>query len=1520
MSFTFASNGAKGPDALPGLPGAPGYPGMPLGFMKHGHRGHRGGDAGPAVQGQPAGGVAVWLSSGVTAQGSEEQVVRVQAASQAGNVDETISVEQLQKIECQAIGGPGGHGGAGGPGGPGGDGAWGRNATRYTTGTNGGDGGDGGDGGFGSHGAPGGSGGIVQIKVHEQDAYLMMSVDRARDPSVLVVGGPGGQPGFHGPGGPGGMGGMGGSSYHWTSSRTEGYTDSNGNRQTRTVTDHHSNPGGFPGIRGRRGLTPCVPLAFGPNGGQGKYELIIESAVNGQKMVFDSRFHLEANDFQIKEYGHYNDKSGQTLPDNVFEFGQCCFVDNISVKNVGGMPTPSMQRQMMQLIPGKWVLAGANEQSVQDAVFTVRGMAIDSNTAVSVDGELRYQIGMIEMDKLDNSDFDPAIVQEEVKLQGRQLGIETDNYHSQSTKYQKNFDQFQESSIQLMTVQFPLQNANGFLGLNSLAAGESTVIQFPLKNISSLPMGFALGGRQIGVKVFLAKNTTIHNGNIGFSFLGHKLANHSLNNEKETDQTAKDNKTDTIFPQDKPDQEFPNQVVFYDAEKGEVLLDLSNEKNITSAQNVLYQHCNAPEMAPLNDGISDGVFFVVPMIQPNQSLSTLKLKIKLSKSVPAYAYGELRAHIYLEDLYQKSWRLIQKRMMNLRCEPTFLPTKYTQAILVTSSSTTQYEFDLWMKLLAVEFGLVTSVYSVSRYGSFSPADRIKDFNTGVEGMEVDSNLNNNVGDATNPLFKKEPTVGDFLPGSLIVVLDREFEIDRNKFAAPSDLAVQGSAVRCYQPGSGAGAVASSRGTGATLPSSVDLSSSRPAGGPSYLIVSDKKSSQPFQDRPSLTALRHNVSSTFGNLENAVRTKSYSSIKHYQKERKNVFRRGDKVLVNVGGGQQKTGVVQRFLRVQGNVSGQSSGEDRMAPIEGVYLVMLDHVGGARAPNVNNNPNINYGATTGNFATAVTMYGTHNSSVIEARGSQMRFVSSLNNKTSDQTASQINMLSAPYWNEEHLDPMQEYEAIEIEISQSCCAANKQPSYHERSSFLLEEAKKLEDYLYNHFSNLTYTIVAVDALPTAHRSELKQLRHDPSNHQPLLTKVKQGGCGSQWFTGELRVFSMKKPAFCDKLQRAKVFHMVPDSNCVQLGQFEHKHVEKEVQRNGGWDKMSMQYGVAKALHPEIALQLLKDKPDLQPVLIEALVSNFVQEMFVCIDSTDDKSAEANLVHLSTLRAMMTVMKQNPSFQLQKQQGNLKPVLTEIFSQLIAITRAPGCYRWFKMCGKFRTHARGIRKIIEKDIMEVYGIICDPKIVDRTYQQIEQALNLAPGKGKTSRRGVLYRYSAAGFVKFVVPASGKLANQKALANVAFLYELDDDMTNGDRQTAKHVIPGNVFQAMCQASHGARIAAERQRKRVLQKRKLYGSNSFEAQNKNGAGLDEELLLEKHNPQWQNFEPVFVAGSNMPETNVKQISFNAGGYKKPSVPKGAADNWTQDLPPPPPEVGEPEAPPEPEKPGPPPQE
>lgn len=234
----------------------------------------------------------------------------------------------------------GGRGGAGGPGGSGGRGAQGRrgrNATRHSSGGDGGRGGDGGAGGRGGDGFRGGRGGRITVVLPEENTDLALLLN----PAPPATGGPGGTGGAGGRPGGGGHGGSGGSSYSWTTHST--HTDSQGHR--RTTTHHHSNRGGDPGPGGRDGM-PGLAGATAPAGPDGTFEVLVVPEGGAEA---DAARYRSFYDLWITHVRHRSENG-----DSVNEPGEEVSVW-LTVRNVGGMPTPARQRPRFFVQPSGWI-------------------------------------------------------------------------------------------------------------------------------------------------------------------------------------------------------------------------------------------------------------------------------------------------------------------------------------------------------------------------------------------------------------------------------------------------------------------------------------------------------------------------------------------------------------------------------------------------------------------------------------------------------------------------------------------------------------------------------------------------------------------------------------------------------------------------------------------------------------------------------------------------------------------------------------------------------------------------------------------------------------------------------------------------------------------------------------------------------------------------------------------------------------------------------------------------------------
>lgn len=401
-----------------------------------GTRGTRGGDATDAVPGQNAGRVQLNLSY----RGDRETLLIRGAAVRSGQspheFDDIKPIGRDGYLFVQANGGKGGNGGRGGDGGPGSQGSRGRNATRFTSGTNGGPGGDGGDAGNPTDGQPGGDGGVVVVDVHEADQGLLMLV------KGNLAGGDLGFAGEPGRGGRGGPGGRGGSSYHWT--ETQSYRDSEGRTQTRTIM--RSNPGGLNGPSGRDGSPSRYRAGDAWAGNAGSFKIVVVNDA-GHASHYDSPFDLELETFDVaSEY-------------SVLEPDSLVSLDNVTIRNGGGMPTPPGYMIRIYLEDDDWIDC--------DGVDLVLSQSLaPEETYTFADRGLRFRINDYVVD-------DPR----KRSFRLRHLVSPQATMESGIGRPFRNFENGEE-----MRVRFPIELV-AVTCLNSLAPGESTRVIWGVTNV-----------------------------------------------------------------------------------------------------------------------------------------------------------------------------------------------------------------------------------------------------------------------------------------------------------------------------------------------------------------------------------------------------------------------------------------------------------------------------------------------------------------------------------------------------------------------------------------------------------------------------------------------------------------------------------------------------------------------------------------------------------------------------------------------------------------------------------------------------------------------------------------------------------------------------------------------------------------------------------------------------------------------------------------------------------------------------
>lgn len=287
--------------------------------------GRRGGDGQPGGRGGDAGVLDVVLAVA-------DGLVRFSGTSTGGPAQHAFALGADDVVVLAARGGDGGSGGDAGRGEDGGRGHDGSDATRYSRGGDGGPGGRGGDAGEPAAGGDAGAGGTVRLTLAEDDSDLLAAC--AWD---VGAGGPG-RAGRSASGGRGGDGGRGGASHSWTESYqdTETYRDSQGRTQTRSVTRqrHHSNPGGSNGPRGGDGRSSSRNAPAGRPAPAGSLAITLRGA-DGTLAEFGAPWQLELLAVALEPV------EARLFDGDRFEPGQELRVSCLTVRNVGGMPTPT---------------------------------------------------------------------------------------------------------------------------------------------------------------------------------------------------------------------------------------------------------------------------------------------------------------------------------------------------------------------------------------------------------------------------------------------------------------------------------------------------------------------------------------------------------------------------------------------------------------------------------------------------------------------------------------------------------------------------------------------------------------------------------------------------------------------------------------------------------------------------------------------------------------------------------------------------------------------------------------------------------------------------------------------------------------------------------------------------------------------------------------------------------------------------------------------------------------------------
>lgn len=146
---------------------------------------------------------------------------------------------------------------------------------------------------------------------------------------------------------------------------------------------------------------------------------------------------------------------------------------------------------------------------------------------------------------------------------------------------------------------------------------------------------------------------------------------------------------------------------------------------------------------------------IIPIeLLETQSVVVLTGLLRLSHQVSPYSNLAIQAEIVLQDLGPKdsgdsnklTFLPIQRRQLEIVCEPSYFPSDGNKVVLVSSSSTKKAQFEAWRQLLTERITLSVEYYSVSIYGSLHP----------------------------DYMLPNGKTLAQAFSGKLVVVLDEEF--------------------------------------------------------------------------------------------------------------------------------------------------------------------------------------------------------------------------------------------------------------------------------------------------------------------------------------------------------------------------------------------------------------------------------------------------------------------------------------------------------------------------------------------------------------------------------------------------------------------------------------------------------------------------------------------------------------------------------------------------------------------------
>jgi len=385
---------------------------------------------------------------------------------------------------------------------------------------------------------------------------------------------------------------------------------------------------------------------------------------------------------------HILDSVGIIKP-SCFQFGDTGYIRQIEARNCGGMKSPPEKVIFSILNQGEYLVPSI---PMGDDVQLPNGCATDVNERQMAAGELEYFVAIPEVTPEHGDDFEPIVRHMDLRLRATQVGPEL---HGLDSTFYRDYDSFDTTGTPI-SLRFPVENTLGFEGISSLSCGESMRVALQLSNISPRDIGaLTKDGRRLLIQFYT---------NHQHSDCASAVLSLCMNGEQCLDLDRANADPNALW-------------------KGHTLS--INHINANSSQNVEGVLCLSNQIPP----------YARIVLQAEILLENQKLCLGHSD----YKFGSLK---------DVDISLIQRRKLEIVCEPSCFFTHDSHVVIVTTLATTQTQYLTWTRFISESLGLKVDTYSVSLYGSLTP-----DF---VIGTSTDVTLHQN------------------FDGKLIIVLDETF--------------------------------------------------------------------------------------------------------------------------------------------------------------------------------------------------------------------------------------------------------------------------------------------------------------------------------------------------------------------------------------------------------------------------------------------------------------------------------------------------------------------------------------------------------------------------------------------------------------------------------------------------------------------------------------------------------------------------------------------------------------------------